>query len=405
MKDSRPDPALRDAFFDLPAAALGEKLKQEKFFHDMELGGGARTGSWVYEENYPPNYHLWPVLQYLCELDLSGKRCLDIGTFDGMTAFVMAELGATRVDATCQYDLDRFRIARAIKKYETVAYHPKTDLESISASFERAQYDLVVISAMLHHLTAPLDALLEARRLVRRDGFFILESIFVDSDAPALFLNTELDDPIYGAPTLFVPTLPALRGMLRFAGFELVSETRLLGGAAARETNHERVTFLARARKPSQVPNRPPKTAEIHSTTVKIGPVEFSALENDPAAASDIRYSGPHGDRALNIWLDRIVAPLQPQAAIKAPKVPTLFSAGRENRFFQLASNGPNDAFDWRDVYLLGARYPGETMPDGMTWGLKQFANLHVLDYVRKLGLARILEVGPGFNFYFTNHL
>ena len=205
------DDHLRDSFSELPASALLERMRAEKFFHDMEIAG-ERTGSWVYEGGLPPNYHLWPTLQYLGQLDLAGRRCLDIGTFDGMTAFVMAEHGAAHVDATCQYDLDRFRIVRALQNYQQIAYHPQTDLAAIARSFDGGQYDVAVISAMLHHLTAPLDGLLETRRLLRRGGMFILESIFIDEPAPALLLNTELEDPIYGAPTLFVPTLGALRG-------------------------------------------------------------------------------------------------------------------------------------------------------------------------------------------------
>lgn len=395
---------LRDAFFDLSQPALLERMRAEKFFHDMEIAG-ARTGSWVYDGGYPPNYHLWPVFQYLGELDLAGRRCLDIGAFDGMTAFVMAEHGAAHVDATCQYDLDRFRIVRALKRYARVAYHPKTDLAAIAQRFAGAQYDVAVISAMLHHLTAPLDGLLETRRLLRQGGMFILESIFLDEAAPALYLNTELDDPIYGAPTLFVPTLPALRGMLRFAGFDLLSETRLLGGRAARERNYERVTFLARAVKPSQIRGRSEKAAEIHGKSLTLGPISFPALEADESAPSTIAYAGPEGARTLNIWIDRVDAPLQPRMRAAPPDVRPMFAAARENRFLQLAAEGPNDAFTWDDVYLLGARYPGETMPDGMAWGLKQFGNLHVLDYVRRLGLSRVLEVGPGFNLYFVNHL
>lgn len=398
------DPVFRDAFFELTPAALSEALQRQEFFHDMIIDG-RRTGSWVYGERLPPNYHLWPCFQYLQELDLKGKRVLDIGTFDGMTAFVMSELGADRVDATCQFDLERFRVIRALRAYRNIAYYPRTDIDEISASFGRAQYDLIVISAMLHHLTGPLDALLRVRKLLRREGCFILESIFLDDDAPALLLNTELEDPIYGAPTLFVPTLKALRGMMHLAGFDILSETRLLGGRAARETNHERVTFLTRARRPSEIHGRSPKTVEVHGRSLTLSGVAFSELENDTAAASEIAFTGKQGARTLNIWLDEVAAPLQPQTRLAPENVATGLKAGRERHFLSLAAAHPTGAFAWDDIYLLGAHYPGETMPDGMTTGLKQFGNLHVLDYVHKLGLKRVLEVGPGFNLYFVHHL
>ncbi|MEZ5996625.1 MAG: class I SAM-dependent methyltransferase [Hyphomonadaceae bacterium] len=394
----------RDEYFEMDKNTLLTEIEKEKFFHDMVVGE-TRTRSWVYEDHSPPNYHLWPLLRYLGELDISGKTCLDIGSFDGMSAFVLAERGAAHVDATCQYDLKRFRLMRALRRYEQVAYHPNTDLGKIARSFASARYDLVIISAMLHHLTAPLDALLETRRLLKPNGAFLLETIFIDDPSPALLLNTELADPIFGAPTLFAPTLPAARGMLQLAGFEIESETRLLGGGAARETNHERVTFLARARKASQIAARTKKTIEIHESAPKLGPIDFTALEHDETPLSEIRYSGPEGSRTLNIWIDTVDSPLQPQARMHPSNVRTCFIAGAENHFLTLASCIPDGAFTWEDVHLLGARYPAEIMPDGMQWGLKQLGCLHVLDYVRKLGLARVLEIGPGFNLYFVNHL
>lgn len=395
---------LRDEYFDLDPAELVEKVKKESFFHDMVLPG-VRTSSWVYEGQLPPNYHLWPIFRYLKEIDLRGRDCVDIGAFDGMTTFVMAELGARRIDATCQFDLPRFRLARALRRYENVAYHPETSLKDISLTFESGSYDLAVISAMLHHLTAPLDALLEVRRVLKRDGIFLLESIFIDQDGPSLLLNSELADPVFGAPTMFVPTLSALRGMLHLAAFEIISETRLLGGGAARETNHERVTFLARARKPSKVEQRSPKAKEIHEKAPKFGGIDFSLLEQDDEEASDINYTGQAGPNTMNIWIDSVDVPLQPTSRLAPQGVRTSFIAGTENHFLGLASRMADAAFAWEDVYLLGARYPGETMPDGMSWGIKQLGNLHVLDYVKKLGLARVLEVGPGFNLYFVNHL
>jgi SAM-dependent methyltransferase len=404
MQQAQPAPDHFDSFFELDRSELEERLKRESYFHDIETHG-IRTGSMIYPDCYPPNYHLWPVFKYLGELDLVDRSCLDIGTFDGMTAFVMSELGAGHVDATCQYDLDRFRIIRALCRYKNVAYHAKTDLAMIGRTFEAAQYDVVVISAMMHHLTSPLDGLLEVRRLLKREGCLVIESIFRDKPDPALLLNTELASPVYGAPTLFIPTLTALRGMLNLAGFEIVSETRLLGGAVARETNYERVTFLARARKPSEITSRSAKAAEIHRQASKMGPVDFAVLQNDTSRASELRYRGPEGARTLNIWLDEVPTPLQPTVRVVPQDPPTMFVAAREKGFLKLVSQIPDGAFSWNDVHLLGARYPGETMPDGMTWGLKQFGNLHVLDYVRKLGLARVLEIGPGFNLYFVNHL
>ena len=395
----------RDEYFDIDRAKLAELIGQREFFHDMSLRDGVRTGSKVYGDTLPPNYHLWPVFNYLGEIDLSGAKCLDIGTFDGMTAFMFTELGARDVSATCQHDLNRFRLARAWQGYSNIDYWPKTSLADFPGIFAASSFDVVVISAMLHHLTAPLDALLEVRRLLRHGGLFVIESIALDRDEPALFLNTELEDPVYGAPTLFAPSIGALRGMLKLASYEILSETRLLGGAQARETNYGRMTFLARAVKPSEVSGRTDKTVEIHAKSPKIGAIDFDIWENDAAHAAPVAYRGPAGCRRMNIWLDTCDLPLCPRAEGKKLDSSTKFSVGLESDFLSLAQTHVDGAISWKDVYLLGARYPAETMPEGMAWGLKQLGNLHILDYVLRLGLARVVEIGPGFNFYFPNHL
>jgi SAM-dependent methyltransferase len=396
---------MRDRFTDMSRTKLAELMQKESFFHDMLLDDGIRTGSWVYEDNYPANYHLWPLFDALNHIDLEGLTCLDVGTFDGMIAFIMAAKGAARVDATCQYDLDRFRQVRAYQGYKNLAYHPETDLKKISQTFKPASQDIVVMSAMLHHLTSPFDAFLEARRLLRRDGYFLVESIVMEGEQASLLLNTELEKPVYGAPTLFIPTADAVRGMLRLASFDIVSETHLLGGRIAREPNYDRMTFLARASRPSDVSDRNAKTEEIQTKAPKMGDLDFSSLEADKTRGSTIGFKGSK-KRRINIWTDPVSCLLQPDSKTPAgAPFDTRFAVAREKDFLRLASVHSKDAFTWDDVYLLGAMHPGETMPEGMEWSLKQLGNLHVLDYVRKLGLSKVLEVGQGFNLYFPRHL
>lgn len=290
----------RDAYFDQSKSSLARRIQDEKFFHDMVLHDGTRTGSWVYDgESFPPNYHLSPIFRYLSSIDLSSASCIDIGSYDGMTAFVMSELGAREVVATCQFDLPRFRAVRAYQDYQNVAYYPNTELSEFSALFEHGFFDVVVVSAMFHHLTAPLDGLLAMRRLLRPGGLFVFESIALDRDEPAIYLNTELDDPIYGAPTLFVPTLSSLRGLLKLASFDTLSQTQLLGGKDARETNYERFSFVARAVRPSEVSGRGEKAKEIHEKSPKIGEADFDSWESEATALAPLEYRGPRGGGRL----------------------------------------------------------------------------------------------------------
>ena len=93
-----------DSFCSLPRAEIAEKMQSHDFFHDMDFGD-FRTKSFVYPENLPSNYHLYPAFDLLSNIKVQGMNCLDIGTFDGMFAFVLSKLGAANVDATCQHDL------------------------------------------------------------------------------------------------------------------------------------------------------------------------------------------------------------------------------------------------------------------------------------------------------------
>ena len=381
-----------------------EALGSEKFFHDMLLGS-ERTGSSIYPPELPPNYHLFPIFRYLQELDLAGAECLDIGTFDGMTAFVLDELGAATVHATCQYDLDRFRLARSLLDAGSVAYYPKTEIEELPDLLDAHALDLVVVSAMLHHLPSPLDAVLLCRRLLKLGGFLAIEAVITDSPEPTLTLNTEIEDPVFGVPTLWLPSAAAVRGMLHLASFEIVSETLLTGGARGRETNYDRVTLLARAVAPSALAGATDKVQETLANLDALGPLDISGLEDESAAASGVSYSGPAGPRTLNIWSEAVELSIQPGWSDPAPAADTGFRIARDSDFRRLVAAHPGDAFTKEDLQLLAVKYPGEVVPEGMRWSLKQLGNLFVLDHLERWGSRDVLEIGPGFNFYFPNHL
>lgn len=404
--DNDPPPPDRhhDDFQGRDAAALMQLARKEKFFHNMRLPG-IDTGTWVYGDDLPPNYHLFPIFQLFNELNVEGMTCLDIGTYDGMTAFSLAARGALRVDATCQYDLPRFRLARALGAFRTVAYFPQTDLDRIHATFAAESYDLVVMSAMLHHLLSPLEGLMEARRLLKTDGMLVLEVVVREGPTASVDLNTELGDPIYGVPTIWIPSPGAVLGMLRFAGFEPVTQLQLLGGKVAREPNYERLTVLARARPLDEITGRTPKLQETHRQRPRVGRYALADFARPSAQPSLIRHTGPGGERWLNCWEEAPVDPLQPSWTNPRPERGSFCRIASNADFSRLAAKLADGAFNHSDLRFLSARYPGQTLPEGMCWGLKQLGNLHALEHVRDWGLVDVLEIGPGFNLYFPNHL
>jgi SAM-dependent methyltransferase len=338
-------------------------------------------------------------------MTLVEARCLDLGTFDGMTAFVMAELGAAEVDATCQYDLNRFRCVAAVGGWTNLKYYPNTEIEDLRLRFGDASFDLVCISAMLHHLVSPLDALFIVRNLTRPKGYLILEAAVHDKPQPVATLNTEAHDPVYGTPTIWIPSIEALEGMVRLASFSVEARIHLRGTYLGRERNYRRVTLLCRAVKPSEVVGRSSAVQAVHRLSPWRHRIDFRELESQETMGAKIYYHGTNGSQSINIFNYRTDVPLQPTWVDPTPTRTSCFQLGTVDRFMELM--GKHEAHQWtkKDIYLLSAKYPGETFPEGQAWSLKQFGNLFCLDSILSWEPSNVLEIGPGFNHYFENHL
>jgi tRNA (mo5U34)-methyltransferase len=86
---SKPVPASEAGGDDPEAAAIRKRIEGIVWYHTIDLGHGVAT---------PGAFNHLPVLdQYCVPDDLTGKRVLDIGTFDGFWAFEFEKRGATVV--------------------------------------------------------------------------------------------------------------------------------------------------------------------------------------------------------------------------------------------------------------------------------------------------------------------
>ena len=61
------------------------------WYHTLELAPGVVTPGW---------FDLRPIVSLLPWPDVRGKRCLDVGTYDGFLAFELERRGAAEVVAT-----------------------------------------------------------------------------------------------------------------------------------------------------------------------------------------------------------------------------------------------------------------------------------------------------------------
>jgi tRNA (mo5U34)-methyltransferase len=208
------------------------------WYHNMELMPGLRSpGGW--DVGQTVNLLPWP--------DLKGKRCLDIGTFDGFLAFEMERRGASEVIATDIPDhhswdwppLEREAgIAEMDKNMAEKGKGFAVAKQILGSKAERkvisiydlspetvGTFDLVVCGDLLLHLRDPLRAL-DAVRSVTGGQFMSCELL----DAPLTLMH-----PHYPAATVYlahgprqwsVPNAAAHRRQLVGSGFGIEKAVR-----------------------------------------------------------------------------------------------------------------------------------------------------------------------------------
>jgi tRNA (mo5U34)-methyltransferase len=156
---------------------IAREVARYRWYHTIELADGVVTEG-MFD-------HRAAVDRYLLPADLSGMRCLDVGTMDGFWAFEMERRGALEViaaDVNAVDDLDwplhwrrrvepsldetklaRFELARralgsSVTRVERSVYQLDDDL---------GQFDLIFCGDLLVHLKDPITALQRMRRVCR----------------------------------------------------------------------------------------------------------------------------------------------------------------------------------------------------------------------------------------------
>jgi tRNA (mo5U34)-methyltransferase len=209
------------------------------WYHTIDLMPGVTT---------PGALDHRPVVDAMPWPDLRGKRCLDIGTYDGFFAFEMERRGAEEVVATdisdetqwdwppaeraagiaamqrerapkgAGFDLARTTLGSSVQKREISIYDLDPDVIG--------QFDVVFCGALLLHLRDPLRAL-DAVRRVCRGQFISAESVhawltLAHPRQPAVAFDIGR-----GPRQWWVPNAIAHREMLTGAGFEIEAVSRV----------------------------------------------------------------------------------------------------------------------------------------------------------------------------------
>lgn len=209
------------------------------WYHTMDIVPGVTTPGW-FDLRPAVNTFPWP--------DVEGKRCLDIGTFDGFLAFELERRGASEVvaidvedhllwDWPPDYravDLPRdpgftgppkgsgFRLAKQLKG-SAVDWRPLSVYDLRPE--ELGTFDVVVMGSLLIHLRDPVRAL-EAVRSVTKDYLMSTDQIelgltFLRPHKPLYRLNGS-----GGECQWFNFNASGHKRLLYAAGFEILSRGR-----------------------------------------------------------------------------------------------------------------------------------------------------------------------------------
>ena len=255
--------------------ALIDDARSLRWFHSIDFGdftSPKREG-----ENRPPNYTLRPVWAFLEDMTVTGSRCLDVGTADGIVAFTLERMGASEVVATDLTPRRPFEVAHQLLgsrvSYETNL--PDTHLEDW---FSHYSFDLVVMAGFLYHVFSPLAAIAQARRLLQRDGLFIAETVYLGGDDVAMHLNPAFDvAPIAQPSTYWLATRPCIENMLKLCCFEVLGSVS--NAEFPKPGAPSRIAYLARAVRPSDLTGRPQQMIAAQSKTVATHSIDYHKLD------------------------------------------------------------------------------------------------------------------------------
>jgi len=216
---------------------MDERVTQHDWWHTIELAPGVVT---------PGGWDLRPTSTELPWPDLTGKRCLDVGTADGFWAFELERRGAAEVVATDlpsafqQKARARFELARELRGSRIV--YEERDVYALDG-----EYDVVFMGFVLQMVRDPLGAL-EAIRAVCRGHLLLLDTVSL----PLSLLPSPIArlDARRNALEHFVFNRRGMRKAVELAGWTVEAQTGILrdhAGPRASDSWGHRLGILGRS--------------------------------------------------------------------------------------------------------------------------------------------------------------
>jgi tRNA (mo5U34)-methyltransferase len=208
-------------------------VERMRWYHTLELPGGVVT---------PGEFDHRPIVGRLPWPDLTGKRCLDVGSRNGFYAFEMERRGAAEVVSLDVDDPADLNMPASAPAAEAIAAEVRAGnegfevaREALGSKVERVyrtvyelepawagHFDFAVLGTLLMHLRDPVGALQAVRRV--SDGLLVNEGVM-----PSLTLlrrTPTADVVMEHEPFWFLPNPPALRRWVEAAGFTVERMSR-----------------------------------------------------------------------------------------------------------------------------------------------------------------------------------
>jgi tRNA (mo5U34)-methyltransferase len=224
------------------ATGLAERVAELDWYHTIELPGGVVT---------PGHFDTRPTVDRVpLPSDLAGRRCLDVGTWDGFWAFELERRGAAEVVALDIEDPARWdwpprtragdehrarEVVAAVKRggagFRLAADALRSRVQRLDASVydldpdRHGRFDLVFLGSLLLHLRDPVGALERVRSVCAGD-LVIAETVEL---LPSLLRPRTPTARLDGdrRPWWWLPNVAGFRRMVHSAGYEIVERVPL----------------------------------------------------------------------------------------------------------------------------------------------------------------------------------
>jgi tRNA (mo5U34)-methyltransferase len=172
--------------------------------------------------------------------DLTGKRVLEVGTWDGPYAFELERRGASVV-ATDIQDPARTAFNTARRILDSKVEYVQCSVYDLAGAV-KGPFDIVLFFGVFYHLKHPLMAFEVLASLLKQDGLLVFEGEYFSHYAEdldnvparwklvtALLANSNLPLTLCypgrfrGAQNWFIPNLACLQGWFKASGFDVIS--------------------------------------------------------------------------------------------------------------------------------------------------------------------------------------